>query len=147
MKRFVGIDFGLKRIGLALSDPLGLFAQPLGEVLAGKTPEESALKVWSELKEMMKQRKIEYALFVIGLPITMKGDEKERATQVKAFGVALQQTSSLPIQFLDERLSSLQAERSMKSMLMNRKERAKHVDTVSASIILQCYLDQQGTSL
>lgn len=142
-KRILGIDFGLKRIGIALSDPLNIFAQPLGKVIAGKSPEKSAEIVWNEIRLIMAKRHIEISLLVIGFPLTLKGIEKERAAQVRAFSSTLASISQLPVHHIDERLSSLQAERALQAGTMSRKERAKVVDEVSASILLQCYLDQQ----
>lgn len=142
MKRVVGLDFGLKRIGWAISDPLKIFAQPIGKIFAGKSPELSAEIVWNEIKAYVQSKKLDISLFVIGFPLTLKGVEKERATEVRRFSAALFTLSNIPVHHIDERLSSLQAEKSLQHLSMNRKERAQHVDEVSASILLQCYLDQ-----
>jgi putative Holliday junction resolvase len=140
-KKLVGIDFGLKRIGIALSDSTAVLAFPYKEIKAGKTPEQSAENVWIDLQKEMVVKQFDIHLFVIGLPKTMKGEIKERALQVELFAKTLELLSSKPVQYIDERLSTVQAERSLKELSLTRKQRSKHIDEVSAALILQSHLD------
>ena len=141
--KIVGIDFGLRRIGTAISDTSSIFAFPYKEIAAGKNPEESAELVWHNLQKEMSTNHFDISLFVIGLPKTMKGEIKERALQVELFGKRLEVLSTKPIYYMDERLSTVQADRSLKELLLSRKARSKHIDEVSAALLLQSYLDLQ----
>jgi putative Holliday junction resolvase len=77
----------------------------------------------------------------------MNGTESERSTQARAFASALEKLSGVPVRLFDERLTSVQAERLMKNANMTRKERASFVDGVSSTILLQSFLDLQGSTI
>ena len=133
MGRIAGIDYGRARIGIAVSDPMGMLASPKRIIQAGKTPEASAALVAKELEE------VEH--FVVGLPLHMSGDEGIMSKEVRAFAKTLEDLSGKGVTLWDERLSSQQVQRTLKESFMNRKKRAQHVDTMSAALILQSYLD------
>lgn len=139
--KMIGIDFGLKRIGIAISDTSCILAFPYKEIAAGKNPEQSADIVWSELQKDMLKNNFNISLFVVGLPKTLKGEIKERALQVEIFSKRLELLSSKPVHYMDERFSTAHAERSLKELSLTRKERSKHIDEVSAALLLQSYLD------
>ena len=140
MPRILGIDFGSARIGLALSDPLHIIASPLCTVKGSKNPKKAATAVASEIKN----RQLDIEMILIGLPLLLQGIEAERAKEVRVFAQALETETHIPIQFFDERLTSVQAERSMKMDQLTRKERSTYVDSVSCTILLQTYLDVQS---
>jgi putative holliday junction resolvase len=140
MQRILGIDFGSARIGLAISDPLHIIASPLCIVKGSKNMKKAASSVALEIKN----RKLDIGLILIGMPLLLKGIEAERAKEVRLFAQALETETHIPIQFFDERFTSVQAERSMKEAQLTRKERSTYVDSVSCTILLQSYLDLQS---
>ena len=135
MGRVLGIDFGMKRIGLARSDPMKMIASPLKTITAGKTLEETVDLVIKELEEI--------ELIILGLPLLLSGQDSETTRQVREFGALLEKKSALPLILWDERLTSKQVEKLMIEGNVSRKKRAAHVDTMSATLILQNYLDTQ----
>ncbi|MCH9609924.1 MAG: putative pre-16S rRNA nuclease [Chlamydiales bacterium] len=141
MGRVASIDFGLKRLGVALSDPNKILATALGTVIAGKNSEETAQK----LLDFLKPHDIETIIF--GNPLHMNGKVSFLADEVQHFISLFEKKTSIPIRLWDERLTSLQAERTMKSAGMTRKKRAKVVDSLSAVILLQSYLSFEYNKL
>jgi len=138
-KRTLAIDFGLKRIGLAVSDPLKIIATPLDNIIASYSMQETAKLILKKMEE----KKYQIDEIVIGLPLHMKGTESEGSLQVKKFKEILSEVFiGISIHLLDERLTSVQAERSLMEGHMNRKNRAKVVDRLSAVIILQTFLEK-----
>ena len=133
-KRILSVDYGDSRTGLALSDPSGFLAQGIG-CLREKGMRNVARMVAETAKEK-EARKI-----VVGLPINMDGSEGFRAEKVRAFADLLKEETDLPIVFYDERLSTMQAHRIMNMTETFGKKRKDNVDTLSAQIILQDYLD------
>jgi len=128
MSRIAGVDFGLKRIGLALSDP--------GQTLASPLPTVHSLE---EALGALKGQEV--VRLVVGMPHHLHGGRGTLADQVEAFGQKLGAELGVPVLFWDERLTSLQAERSLKEQGLNRRKRAKVVDQLAAVLILQSYLD------
>ncbi|MCC5832591.1 MAG: Holliday junction resolvase RuvX [Chlamydiales bacterium] len=133
-KRIASIDYGLKRIGLAISDENQIIASSLGVIEAGKTGQETIRKLLDVLKSYDLER------IVVGYPIHLNGKIGFLADEVNHFISLLEKEVNCPVVLIDERLSTLQAERSLKEGGMNRKKRAKVVDAVSAVILLQCHL-------
>ena len=135
-KRLVGIDFGMKRIGVAISDPMRSFAAPLQRVdRTGDVEKDIALL----LKLLQERGEIE--MFIIGLPLHLDGTESTMSEAARAFGEKLQEKTGISCEFIDERMTSRAAEGLLIERSMKRKDRAKAVDVVSASLILQTYLD------
>lgn len=132
--RLLGVDYGHKRIGLALSDPLRMFAQPL-KTIAVTEPEDSAL----EIAELAREKDV--ALIVIGLPRNMDGTLGPKAREARHFASLIEENTETPIVEWDERLSTALARRSLRQTDMSRKKRDKRVDMVAAQVILQGYLD------
>lgn len=133
MGRVAAIDFGFKRIGIALSDERKQIALPLATV-------EGGAKAIQNVAKALSRHTIEQIL--IGLPLLMNGQKGEMAEAVEKFGKALEEALKIPVLFRDERLSSRQAEVQLKEMSLNRKERTGKIDTVAATLLLQSYLDQ-----
>jgi putative Holliday junction resolvase len=134
--RIVGIDFGLKRIGVAISNSLLSFAMPLGRVDRVKDDKKTVENILELLKDYKDISKI-----VIGLPLHLSGNESEMSSEVRKFAAFLEAQTKIPVEFIDERLTSKNADTLLKEMDMNRKKREKHIDTLSATLILQTYLE------
>ncbi len=133
-KRIASIDYGLKRIGLAISDENQIIASSLGVIQAGKSSGETITKLLTALKDYELER------IVIGYPVHLNGKVGFLADEVKHFVSLLEKEVLCPVVLVDERLSTVQAERSLKEGSMNRKKRAKVIDAVSAVILLQGHL-------
>ncbi len=139
MSRALGIDYGERRIGVAVSDPTGTIAQPLPTIQRrrGKRPPYAQIVSLAE--------RYDVGIIVIGLPLDAEGDEGSAATQVRGFGEALERRAGIPVTFWDERLTSVRARRELSRLDLPasaRREKAR-VDAVAAALILQAYLDAQ----
>ncbi|SHM52342.1 putative holliday junction resolvase [Caldanaerovirga acetigignens] len=134
--RILGLDVGEKRIGVALSDELGITAQGIG-VIARSSIEED-IKAISEIVQKYEVNKI-----VIGLPVNMNGTLGYRGEEIKEFGEKLRNNFKVEVQYWDERLSTVAAERVLIDADISRRKRKKLIDKVSAVIILQNFLDSQ----
>lgn len=132
--RILGVDYGLARIGLALSDPTGQLAQGL-TVLKRKSDIEAAHSVLQLVREH------DVGQIVVGLPLNMNGSAGERARQCRVFAELLQEVCQLEVAMYDERLTTVAAERLLIEAQVRRKDRRQVVDSVAASILLQSYLD------
>ena len=146
-KRIIGIDFGLVRLGIAYSDERQILASPLKVLTAEKKSEGTISKLIQELRKHEVEYGYEISEIVVGLPLLMSGKMGLLADEVKHFVLLLQQAIPVPIVTWDERLTSVQAERSLKEAGLSRKRRSKVVDTVAAIIILQNYLDRKNNLL
>ncbi|HEY8468673.1 MAG TPA: Holliday junction resolvase RuvX [Longimicrobiales bacterium] len=140
MGRILGIDFGERRIGLAISDPTATIAQPLTTLTRrpGKRPPVEAVARIAEENEVTE--------VVLGLPLTLAGEESDWTRAVRAFGTRLAERTGLPVHYVDERLSSVRAERAVRSLGLPRRERERkeRVDRAAAVLILQAYLDRRA---
>lgn len=133
-KRIVGIDFGLRRLGVAISDESKSIASSLGVLHAGKTNRETAQLLVDFLRPYSLEK------VIVGYPIHLNGKIGFLADEVKDFTVHLQNAMSCEIVLMDERLTTVQAEKSLKEAGMRRKKRSQVIDAVSAIILLQSYL-------
>lgn len=138
MGRIVGLDFGLVRIGIAISDEMHILARPLG-VLHNK-PDFS-----SQLQTLLKQEGTVEKI-VIGLPLKLSGHDSTMTQAARQFAKTLEGSLQLPVELWDERLTSALVERSLTDAGVRRKQRAALSDTLSAVLILQSYLDRKGLS-
>ena len=139
-KALIGIDYGSKRIGIAVSDLLRMVATSY-KIIQQKTPEQAIDEIIAIIKEK------EACGIVIGLPLQMNGEEGETAVAVRAFAAKLQEKTNLPILFWDERLSSSAAERFLiKDFDLSRAKRKKVLDSTAAAYILQGALDALSQS-
>ncbi len=139
MSRVLGLDYGERRIGAAVSDPTCTIAQPLPTAVRrrGRRPP------YAQIAEMVAEWGV--ARIVIGLPLDSSGDIGPQAEHVQEFGEALKRRVNLPVEYWDERLSSVRARRELARLdLPAAKRRQKgRVDAVAATFILQSYLDAQ----
>lgn len=137
MARVLGVDYGEKRIGLAVSDPIGMFAQPLPTITRrrGKRPP------YAEIERIA--RELEAVALVVGLPLTSEGDESDWTREVRAFGDRLAERTALPVYYVDERMTSARAERTIRASGLSRARRQQkdRVDAGAAMFILQAHLD------
>lgn len=143
LKRLVGIDFGMKRLGVALSDERQIIATPFETIQAEKKTELTIGKILALLTQIQASKGCEIEEIIVGLPLMMSGRTGFQADEVKHFVHLLQQSTSIPVRTWDERLTTVQADRSLRESQMTRKKRSKVVDIVSAAIILQSYLDHK----
>lgn len=134
MGRILAIDFGMKRIGLARSDPSKIIASPFKTIQCGKTLEETAALIIKECEGV--------DMIILGLPLLLSGKDSETTATVRAFAALLEEKSGLPLILWDERLTSKQVEKLLIEGNVSRKKRSQHVDVLSATLILQSYLNQ-----
>ncbi|CAM3730629.1 Holliday junction resolvase RuvX [Alicyclobacillus pomorum] len=135
--RTLGVDYGLAKIGLAISDPTGLLAQGLS-VLRRTSDEQAVEAIVNVIREYdVKQ-------VVVGLPRHMNGSIGERAEQCQAFADLIEKAAGIPVHMYDERLTSVAAERMLIGANVRRDKRKKVVDEVAATLMLQGYLDRQS---
>lgn len=139
--RVVGLDFGMARIGVAVSDETKIIAAPLLTLQTEKKTEQTIAKLLHEIKKHQEMYRYEIEELVIGLPLLMSGKKGFLADEVNHFVDFLKQAVTFPVILWDERLTSVQAERSLREGTLSRKKRAQKVDSVAAVIILQNYLD------
>jgi putative Holliday junction resolvase len=140
MPRKAAIDYGLKRIGLAISDEKAQIALPLKMVMAGPSLRATAALVLAALGPY--QGRID--MIVIGLPIHLNGARGEMAKAVERFVDEVRKQTTVAIQTMDERLTTSQAERDLKELSYSRKERSQRIDVASAVILLQTFLDKNA---
>ena len=136
MKRILGIDMGEKRIGLAVSDPLGITAQGL-ETL----PNEGPKKVLSALARIAKEYEVGEA--VVGLPMNMNGTTGPKAQEVLQWVPELERALGIPVATWDERLTSRQAGRAMTEGGVSGQKQRQNADRLAAILILQGYLESK----
>lgn len=134
--RILAIDYGDARIGLAISDETEILASPIGTYAS-----QSMRKDIDYIAALAKERDV--GRIVLGLPINMDGSMGERADKTKSFGTVLERVSQIPVVYKDERLTTVSAERTLIECNMRREKRKQVIDTLSAQIILQSYLDAQ----
>jgi len=132
--RILAIDHGTVRMGLAISDELGVIAQPLEFVLA-----EPFDKFLARLKEIVAEKQVE--LLLVGMPRNMDGSYGPAALKVQDFVAVLKGALTTPIKLWDERLTSAQANRFLIEANVRRDQRKQKVDKTAAAILLQSYLD------
>jgi len=132
--RILAIDHGTKRMGIAISDELGMIAQPLEFI-----PAEPFTDFLNRLKEIISEKQIE--LILVGMPRNMNGSYGPAALKVQEFVDALKDAVTVPIQTLDERLTSVQAHRLLTEAEVSGRQRKGKVDKSAAAILLQGYLD------
>lgn len=133
--RAIGIDLGEQRIGVAVGDESGWLTAPHGTVRAGTAAPAELARLAADLGA---------EVIVIGLPLTMRGGrEGPQAAAVRAFAAKLAEQTALPIEFYDERLTTVMAERSLIALGHRRDKRKQQIDAVAAALILQSWLDRR----
>lgn len=134
MPRVLGVDVGTARIGLAVSDPEGLLAQPLEVVAAG---EDAVAAIAARASEL------EVGEIVVGVPLRMDGTRGPAAESAVRFAAELEEASGLPVRTWDERLSTVEASRAMRAGGADARRQRGRVDKVAAALVLGAYLEAQ----
>ena len=141
MPRILGIDYGERRVGLALSDPTATIASPLPTMKRrkGKRPPVAPVARLADEHGVSE--------IVIGLPLTLEGDDSAWTAEVREYGDSLGERTGLPVAFQDERMTSVRAERAVRSLGLSKEKREEkeRVDAAAAVLILQAYLDSRGS--
>ena len=140
MVRSFGLDVGSKTVGVAVSDALGITAQPV------TTLRRTNLRAdLTELRRLAEHHGVEHA--VVGLPLNMDGSEGPSAVEARRFGDAVARTLGIPVEYWDERLTTAAANRMLLEADVSRARRRSVVDQVAAALILQGWLDaHHGTA-
>ena len=141
--RFLGIDFGQRRIGLALSDPTGLLARPWKTVLRQGTSARAANSLAAEIARLQAEDEGLEAV-VLGLPRRLNGTPNEQTARVEKFARSLRGRISVPVVLQDERLTSREAESLLAVRIKDWRKRKALLDAAAAAVILQDYLDTRG---
>ncbi len=132
--RAFGLDVGTRTVGVALSDPLGVTAQTLTTLRrTGLRADLAALRKLAETHDVTQA--------VVGLPLNMDGSEGPSAARSRAFGEALAKALGVPVEYWDERLSTVAANRALRESALSPERRRAVVDQVAAALILQGWLD------
>lgn len=136
MGSILSLDYGLKRIGVAFSDPMRSFA-----FRYGKIENKNLTFTLSEIKKIIEEKETD--LIIIGLPLNMDKTNSQMSARVKGFADKLSKAVNLEVKFVDERLSSFEAEENLREAGMNAKKMKDYVDAESARIILQEFLNNK----
>ncbi len=138
--RSMGVDYGRRRIGLAVSDPSGVLASPLATLVRRRGKRAPVGRVLELARDRGVRR------FVVGLPLAEDGGETPWTEETRAFGDRLARRSGLPVAFMDERYSSTAAEARIRSIGLKRKQREDkgRIDAAAAAVVLQDWLDERS---
>lgn len=135
--RIMGLDYGSKTVGVAISDPLGITAQAIETIC--RKDENKLRKTCARIEELIKEYQVER--IVLGLPKHMNNDIGNRAEKSIEFGQMLERRTGLEVVMWDERLTTVEAERTLIENKVRREDRKKYIDKIAAVFILQGYLD------
>ncbi|MGI6601237.1 MAG: Holliday junction resolvase RuvX [Dethiobacteria bacterium] len=135
--RILGLDIGQKRIGVALSDPLSITAQGLTVIVY-----ETMVEALDRLADLC--REYDVSQIVIGLPLHLSGSQGEAAEKVNRFATALRERTGLPVEFVDERLTTRAAERTLIAANVKRRARKEIRDMLAAVLILESFLNRSS---
>lgn len=134
--RYLAIDYGVKRTGLAICDAAETIATPVS-VITGQGG------LIAKIIEVIEDEKIEAV--VLGLPLNMDGTDSSQTKKVRGFGEQLAANKEIPLHFQDERLTSFEAEQKLAGLGITRKKKKKHLDAIAAAAILQAYIDKKNS--
>lgn len=138
--RILGLDYGDKTVGVAVTDELGFTAQPVATVVRERS--SKLRKTYQELEKIIKQYSVEK--IVVGMPYNMDGSEGERTEKTRAFISELSRRTGLEIIEVDERLTTVEADEVLQDMGVPASERKAYIDKIAAAIILKSYLNTLG---
>ena len=137
--RYLGLDVGSRTVGVAVSDQLGWTAQPITTLQINEEQQEFAL---DDLEKIIQEYQIKTV--IIGLPKNMNNTIGERVAAVKNYGELIQNKFNIEIEYIDERLSTTQAQRMLtEEANISRNKRKQVIDKMAATLILQSYLDRR----
>ncbi|MDO5590575.1 MAG: Holliday junction resolvase RuvX [Lachnospiraceae bacterium] len=135
--RIMGLDYGSKTVGVAISDLLGITAQGIETIT--RKDENKLRKTCARIEALIEEYEVEK--IVIGLPKHMNNDIGVRAQKSMDFAEMLKRRTGLPVEMWDERLTTMEAERTLIESNVRREDRKKYIDKIAAVFILQGYLD------
>ncbi|MCR5703092.1 MAG: Holliday junction resolvase RuvX [Eubacterium sp.] len=138
--RILGLDFGSKTVGVAVTDALGMTAQGV-EIIRRPSPKKMR-KTLARIQELVEQYDVEK--IVIGYPVMLSGSEGERVEKTKEFAQLVQKRTGKEIVFQDERLTTVEAYEIMDEVGIRKEDRYLYVDQIAATIILEDYMHQQN---
>ena len=138
--RIMGLDYGSKTVGVAMSDPLGITAQAVETIW--RKDENKLRKTCARIEELSSEYEVER--IVLGLPKHMNNDLGERAQKALAFGEMVKRRTGLEVVMWDERLTTVEAERTLIENNVRRENRKQYIDKIAAVFILQGYLESIG---
>jgi putative Holliday junction resolvase len=138
LKRVLGLDYGSRRIGVAISDPLRIIARGLCVL-------QNSPAILDELRSLVHQHDV--GEIVVGMPLTLKGVKGAKALEVEEFTTMIREGLGLPVHTLDERFTSRIAQETIRSMGVKKSQRQvkESVDAAAAALVLQQFLDRRGT--
>lgn len=136
------MDYGERRIGLAVSDPTNTLAGPLEPLTRRRGKRAPVGRIAAVAEEY------EVGQIVVGLPLGLDGEENEWCTEVRRVGDALGERAELPVAYVDERMTSVRAERAVRDIGLRKSERERkdRIDTAAAQLILQAWLDNPAVA-
>ena len=138
--RILGLDFGSKTVGVAVSDPTELIAG--GVEIIRREREDKLRKTYARIEELIEE--YEVGLIVLGCPFNMDDSSGDRVEKTMVFKENLERRTGLPVVLMDERLSTVEADELMNEAGIAGKDRKKYVDKIAATFILQWYLDEKN---
>lgn len=138
--RIMGLDYGDKTVGVAISDEMGITAQPVETIVRERT--NKLRKTYQRLEELISEYEVES--IVVGKPLNMNGTEGERVERTRAFSQELSRRTGLEIIEQDERLTTAEADRILDATGVALSARKEHIDKMAAAIILQTYLERRS---
>ncbi len=137
--RILGLDFGAKTVGVAVSDPLFMTAQSLETIT--RTSESKQRRTLARIGEIIAEYKV--TQIVLGYPVNMDGSEGERCEKTRDFKEALERRFELPVILVNEQLTTVEADEILGNMEVKKQDRKKYIDKIAAAIILQDYLNNE----
>lgn len=136
--RILGLDFGSKTVGVAVSDPFGWTAQ--GVTIIRRKSESKLRQTYAQIEAIIAEYGV--TKIILGYPVMLSGDEGERVEKTKAFMADLERRTGLPVTLRDERLTTVAANETMEEAGIPKSQWKEYVDMIAAQFILQGYLDE-----
>ena len=139
--RVIGLDYGSRTVGVALTDALGLTVQPLETIT--RKEENKLRRTLARAEEIIKELGV--TEIVVGLPLHLDGEESESSAKARAFGEMLSRRTGLPVYYQDERLTTVEADEILTETGVPKKDRKTYIDAVAASLILEDFLSRRAS--
>ncbi len=134
----MGLDYGSKTVGVAMTDALGVTVMPFETIT--RKEENKLRRTLARITELVGEYEVDQ--IVLGRPVLMDGSDGERAEKTVIFKDLLEKRVSVPIVFMDERLTTVEADEALNEMEIPRSERKKYIDQIAAALVLRSYLNQ-----
>lgn len=135
----MGLDYGSKTVGVAMTDALGYTVMPFETIT--RKEENKLRRTLARIAELVGEYEVDE--IVLGRPVLMDGSDGERVSQTVIFKELLEKRVEVPIVFMDERLTTVEADEALREMEIPRSERKKYIDQIAAVLVLRSYLNQQ----